>query len=67
MEYKAVFLDFYGTLVHEDDDIIPIICEQIKANAKIDCSVKEIGSFWWKEFSRTFRESYGPRDRLCLT
>jgi 2-haloalkanoic acid dehalogenase type II len=59
MECKAVFLDFYGTLVHEDDDIIPIICEQIKANAVTDCLTKEIGSFWWKEFSAKFRESFG--------
>ncbi|PAF30864.1 hypothetical protein CHI14_15695 [Paenibacillus sp. 7516] len=26
---KAIFLDFYGTVVHEDDDILPVIYEQI--------------------------------------
>lgn len=59
MKFKAVFLDFYGTLVHEDDDIIPLICERIRENAKFQCTTKEIGSYWWKEFSRIFRDSYG--------
>ncbi|MDK8189131.1 hypothetical protein QP794_03420 [Paenibacillus sp. UMB7766-LJ446] len=27
---KAIFLDFYGTVVHEDDDILPIIHYFIK-------------------------------------
>jgi FMN phosphatase YigB (HAD superfamily) len=59
LKYKAVFLDFYGTLVHEDDDIIPIICEKIKANTSVDCNIREIGSYWWKEFSDMFRNSQG--------
>lgn len=64
MRFKAVFLDFYGTLVHEDDEIIPIICEKIKANAQIECSTKEVGSYWWKEFSNIFIQSYGETFKL---
>jgi HAD superfamily hydrolase (TIGR01549 family) len=59
LKFKAVFLDFYGTLVHEDDDIIPIICDQIKVNTSIDCNVRDIGIYWWIEFSNMFRNSYG--------
>ncbi|MFD0675220.1 HAD family hydrolase [Cohnella sp. GCM10027633] len=59
MKYKAVFLDFYGTLVHEDDDILPIIYDQIRANTDVECTSREIGSFWWKEFSSILRNSYG--------
>lgn len=59
MKIKAVFLDFYGTLVHEDDDIIPVICDEIKRNASVECSSREIGSYWWSEFSSMFRISYG--------
>lgn len=59
MKYKAIFLDFYGTLVHEDDDIIPLICEQIKASTEVECNVREIGGCWWNEFFSMFRNCYG--------
>ncbi|KAB8129007.1 HAD family hydrolase [Gracilibacillus oryzae] len=59
MAIKAFFLDFYGTVVHEDDEIISTICQQIKEDAKTDATVSEIGAFWWKELSKLFLESYG--------
>jgi HAD superfamily hydrolase (TIGR01549 family) len=59
LQYKAIFIDFYGTLVHEDDDIIPLICEQIKASTSINCSTIEIGNYWWSEFSVMFRNNHG--------
>lgn len=59
MKVKAIFLDFYGTLVHEDDDIIPIICEKVKSTSAQKCHSKDIGAFWWNEFSTMFRDSYG--------
>jgi 2-haloalkanoic acid dehalogenase type II len=59
MTIKALFLDFYGTIVHEDDDIIPIICNEIKVTSSKVCDVKDIGGYWWKVFSEMFRESYG--------
>ncbi|XEC97598.1 HAD family hydrolase [Paenibacillus tarimensis] len=54
-----MFLDFYGTVVHEDDDIIPQICREIQAASSMDCSIQEIGSHWWKGVSHSFRNSYG--------
>lgn len=59
MTIKAIFLDFYGTLVHEDDDIIPIICEKVRANTNIEYTNQEIGIFWWKTFSEMFKNSWG--------
>jgi 2-haloalkanoic acid dehalogenase type II len=59
LKFKAVFLDFYGTLVHEDDDIVPIICEQIRVNSAVDCSIKDIAGYWWKELSAMFGECHG--------
>ncbi|MBW7474732.1 HAD family hydrolase [Paenibacillus oenotherae] len=60
MRLKAIFLDFYGTLVHEDDEIIPIICEQIKlGSADQQCDSRAIGSHWWKVFSGMFQNSFG--------
>lgn len=59
MTIKGLFLDFYGTIVHEDDDIIPIICNEVKEEARIKCDVQDIGRYWWKEFSQMCKESYG--------
>lgn len=67
MKYRAVFLDFYGTLVHEDDDIIPLICERIRESASIECMNQEIGRYWWSEFSRIFRSSHGEGFKLQRT
>lgn len=59
MSIKAIFLDFYGTLVHEDDDIIPLICKEIQENSMEECEVSDIGRYWWKMFSSMFKNSYG--------
>lgn len=58
-EVRGLLLDFYGTLVHEDDDIIPIICEDIRISANTKASAGEIGRFWWESFSPLFQRSYG--------
>jgi 2-haloalkanoic acid dehalogenase type II len=59
LSIKAFFLDFYGTVVHEDGEVISNICNQIKENSKTEATLSEIGGFWWKEFSKLFQESYG--------
>ncbi|WP_088103071.1 HAD family hydrolase [Halalkalibacter urbisdiaboli] len=59
MSIKAFFLDFYGTVVHDDGEIISNICNQIKENSKTEATLSEIGGFWWKGFSKLFEESYG--------
>ncbi|WP_435921488.1 HAD family hydrolase [Paenibacillus sp. DYY-L-2] len=63
MSVKAIFLDFYGTLVHEDDEIIPLICKEVRQNAVEPCDIKEIGSHWWQGFSNLFQNSYGDSFR----
>jgi len=48
---KALFVDFYGTLVEEDDEIISIIINNIIENSNIKNLKKhDIGQYWWKEF-----------------
>lgn len=59
MTFKALFLDFYGTVVHEDDEIIQTICTEIKDSAAEACTNKEIGHYWWETFSSLFVNSYG--------
>ena len=48
---KAIFVDFYGTLVEEDDKIISSIIENIVnySNNK-NLNKSDIGQYWWKEF-----------------
>lgn len=59
MAIRALFLDFYGTLVHEDDDIIPGLCKKIHASATLPCDIPEISAYWWKAFSDLFKQSWG--------
>jgi len=48
---KALFVDFYGTLVEEDDKIISSIIENIVNYSNIKYLNKnDIGQYWWKEF-----------------
>lgn len=63
MVIKALFLDFYGTIVHEDDDIISAICDEIKGSAKRDCTIEGIGHYWGNAFAARFRSSCGESFR----
>lgn len=55
---KAVFIDFYGTLVHEDGKIIKQISQAIYDTGKVD-NKSEIGAYWWNEFQSGFNLAYG--------
>ncbi|MDQ8733551.1 HAD family hydrolase [Paenibacillus sp. LHD-38] len=61
--YKAVFLDFYGTLVHEDDVFIEEICNKILTSTSTRTTTRDIGRYWWESFTRTFYSSYGDNFR----
>lgn len=55
---KAFFLDFYGTVVHEDGEIIKKITQIIYDTGKAE-SKSEIDAFWWNDFQSMFMNSYG--------
>lgn len=55
---KAVFIDFYGTLVHEDGDVIREISREIFNTGNVN-DISDIGRFWWNEFHRLFMNAYG--------
>lgn len=55
---KAVFLDFYGTVVHEDGDVINKITRIIMSTGQAG-DRSQIGAFWWKEFQSLYINSYG--------
>lgn len=61
---KALFLDFYGTLVQEDGEIIADICRKIESAAcRKPADSEEIGTYWWQQFSAGFEREYGDSFR----
>lgn len=61
---EAVLLDFYGTVVHEDDVVIDQICTTISRSASGAPPPIEVGRYWWSVFSAAFEQSHGSGFRL---
>jgi FMN phosphatase YigB (HAD superfamily) len=62
---REIMLDFYGTLVHEDDIIIPLICEEVHRGVPVTATTDAsgptatgIGRFWWDLFRARFQVSF---------
>jgi GNAT superfamily N-acetyltransferase len=55
---KAVFLDFYGTVVHEDGEVIKKVSREIFDTGKVS-DLGEIDAYWWNEFKAAFMASKG--------
>ena len=53
---KALFVDFYGTVVHEDEAVIKVITQMIKDTGD-GSDTSDIGSFWWTDFQTMFLNS----------
>ncbi|MBR5349494.1 MAG: HAD family hydrolase [Lachnospiraceae bacterium] len=58
MSIKAYFVDFYGTIVHEDGEVIKKITDIICKTGRVE-DPSEVGAFWWKDFQTMFMNSYG--------
>lgn len=59
MAIKAFLLDFYGTAVHEDDEAVELICNEIYQTCVSNEDITEISQYWWNEFSAMFTHAYG--------
>lgn len=55
---KAIFIDFYGTVVFEDGEVIKKVTQEIYETGKVE-NKSEIGGYWWNEFQAAFLNSYG--------
>lgn len=55
---KAIFIDFYGTVVYEDGEVIEKVEQEIFDTGNA-VTKSEIGSYWWKEFQTAFHNAYG--------
>lgn len=58
MSVKAFFVDFYGTIVHEDGEVIKKITDIICKTGKAE-DPSEVDTFWWKDFQTMFMNSFG--------
>lgn len=55
---EAIFIDFYGTVVHEDGEVIEQISQEIFDTGKVN-NKSEIAAYWWNEFQTAFISAYG--------
>jgi len=47
---NGLLLDFYGTVVEEDDEVVASICARAAASASEEVSADRIGEAWWRAF-----------------
>ncbi len=57
---KAIFADFYGTLVHEDGAVIKKVTREILDTGNAE-STSDIDDYWWQEFQELFVNAYGDK------
>ena len=55
---KAVFIDFYGTLVYEDDAVIKQV-RKIISDTGVVKNYSDIGAYWWNEFQTMVNNAHG--------
>jgi 2-haloacid dehalogenase/putative hydrolase of the HAD superfamily len=61
---RALLLDFYGTVVREDDEVVAGICEQASRNCPDSAtSAAQIAHAWWSEYTALTSRSHGPAFR----
>lgn len=55
---KGIFIDFYGTIVYEDGEIVSKISQKIYETGNAE-SASQIDAYWWNRFKSLFENSYG--------
>lgn len=55
---KAIFTDFYGTIVYEDGEVIEKISQEIFDTGVVE-EKSQIGAYWWQEFQSAFLAAHG--------
>ncbi|MFD2445319.1 HAD family hydrolase [Bacillus sp. CGMCC 1.16607] len=61
MTIKAIFLDFYGTVVQEDEESLIKICHKIKEHSITESSAIEIGHYWMGKFTHLINSCQGEK------
>ena len=60
---KAILLDFYGTVVEEDEAPVMLISKEIAEASKKLASLAEVTFHWWQIFGELFTNSHGDSFR----
>jgi 2-haloacid dehalogenase/putative hydrolase of the HAD superfamily len=47
---RGLLLDFYGTVVEEDDEVVASICARAAASQPGVVSAEQVGAAWWRAF-----------------
>lgn len=61
---RAILLDFYGTVVEEDDLPIAEICTAIANASPLPMDTQDVAFYWGRVFSQLCRQSCGGAFRL---
>jgi 2-haloalkanoic acid dehalogenase type II len=59
MAIKALLIDFYGTLVRENDGLIRDIARRVGETSPMVVSPGEVANFWWETMTAMFRDYSG--------
>jgi 2-haloacid dehalogenase/putative hydrolase of the HAD superfamily len=54
---KGLLLDFYGTVVEEDDEVVASICARAAASAPGVVTPAQVGGAWWRAFQAAMAAS----------
>lgn len=61
--YRALLLDFYGTLVAEDDALVARISERVAAASASGTSASDVARLWHQRFAEICAAAHGPHFR----
>lgn len=63
MPIKALLVDFYGTLVRENDGLIRDLSRRVTETTHLVVAPGDVAHFWWETMTALFREHTGIRWR----
>ncbi len=64
---KGLLLDFYGTVVEEDDEVVASICARAAASAPGTVSPAQVGGLWWQAFQAATAPSlFRPQREIAV-
>lgn len=61
---KAILLDFYGTVVEEDEAPVLLTCKEIVKASSKSVSLADVVAYWWNTFGDLFTDSYNSSFRM---
>jgi 2-haloalkanoic acid dehalogenase type II len=59
MPIKALLVDFYGTLVRENDGLVRGIVRRVCESSPLSLTTGDVANFWWETMSSLYREHSG--------